>query len=104
VVDLWVFDFDGTPPETAAKKRATFFEVFPNARSGVVEVVLLQWLDASRHEVIPRMATLANDPTLEQAAACGTAVAQCVQQAPAVELPRMLWPGQLNKGSLACCQ
>jgi phosphoglycolate phosphatase-like HAD superfamily hydrolase len=52
-----VFDFDGTLVETAALKRRAFFALFPDdARyAAIVEAVLTDDPDGSRHLVIPRM-------------------------------------------------
>lgn len=88
MADLWVFDFDGTLVETAAIKRTTFFEVFPDRHAPAVEAALQLWPDASRHEVIPRMVETANDPTLDPdalVAAYGATVVERVRQAPAIQ-------------------
>lgn len=87
MVDLWVFDFDGTLVETAAAKRDAFFEIFPDRHAGAVEAALARWPDASRHEIIPQIVAATGDPTLDSAtlvAAYGATVVERVRQAPAV--------------------
>lgn len=52
-----VFDFDGTLVDSAAAKRAAFFDLFPNTPicRELVAAVLDERPDASRFEVIPEM-------------------------------------------------
>lgn len=88
MADLHVFDFDGTLVETAGLKRQAFFDIFPDADREAVAGVLARHPDASRHEVIPKMAAAAGDPALEPGdliAAYGARVTERVRAAP--ELP-----------------
>ncbi len=52
-----VFDFDGTLVESAPAKRQAFFDIFPPAPdcAVIVDSVLRDDPDGSRHRVIPRM-------------------------------------------------
>jgi len=56
--DAAVFDFDGTLVDSAGAKRESFFAIFPDdaAHRAIVEHVLLEDPDGSRHRVIPEMA------------------------------------------------
>lgn len=60
---VFVFDFDGTLVDTAAAKRAAFFEVLPQQYHAAVKKVLTADPDGSRHAVIPSM--------LQEARRCG---------------------------------
>ena len=87
VADLWAFDFDGTLVESAKFKRDAFFDVFPARLAEVVDSVLRQDPDGSRHVVIPRMVAAADDPTLDAnalIAAYAATVAEQVLKAPSV--------------------
>lgn len=67
LAELWVFDFDGTLVETAALKRAAFFDVFPERHAGVVLAALERSPDASRHDIIPEIVAATGDPALDAA-------------------------------------
>ena len=87
-VYLFIFDFDGTLVDTAAIKRASFFAIFPDRHAGVVEQVLSEDPDGSRHRVIPEMAARCDDASLDPSAlivAYGQEVARQVPVAEAIE-------------------
>ena len=50
-----IFDFDGTLVASAPAKRQAFFDIFPAEAASIVDAVLADDPDGSRHAVIPRM-------------------------------------------------
>jgi phosphoglycolate phosphatase-like HAD superfamily hydrolase len=90
-----VFDFDGTLVDTAAAKRCAFFGLFPRGAgyAEIVEAVLTDDPDGSRHAVIPRMAQkmaaqglpLADAAVDARIALYGDRVVEAVAAAPEVD-------------------
>jgi phosphoglycolate phosphatase len=65
--DAAIFDFDGTLVDTARAKRDAFFAIFPNTSlfHAIVDSVLNEDPDGSRHRVIPLMIDRMKDAGLD---------------------------------------